>query len=428
MYKMKNILIFPCGSEIALEIYKSLKFSIHFNLIGASSIKDHGEFVYENYIPNLPFHNDKEFVSTLQKIVKEYKIDAIYPAMDLVAFTLKQNEKELNCKVIGSSLKTNEICSSKKLTYEIFKDKIAIPKLFTNLDKAFFPIFIKPVIGYGSRNTFIAKNKEEAQKFLKQKKEVGEFLLCELLENEEYTIDCFSNREGELIFFKARQRARVSNGISVNTFHTQKHYSIFKEYAKIINDTLKPRGAWFFQMKEDKEFKPKLLEVAARFGGSSSLCRAKGVNFAMLTLFDAFEYDIKIEENNYTVELDRALSNNYKIENFSYSTIYVDYDDCILLKDKINYQIISFLFKSLNENKRIILITRHVGDLKKSLKKYRISNLFDKIYHISKEEKKSTYIESTNAIFIDDSFKERNDVKTIHNIPVFSPDMIEVLL
>lgn len=425
---MKNILVFPCGSEIALEIYKALKYSIHFNLIGASSIKDHGEFIYENYIPNLPFHNDERFIPTLKKILKRYKIDAIYPAMDLVAYTLKKNEKELECKIIGSSLKTNKICSSKKLTYEILKNKINIPKIYSDINKAPFPIFIKPEIGYGSRNTFIAKNIHDAKKFLEQKKDVGNFLLCELLTNEEYTIDCFSNKKGELLFSKSRQRARVSNGISVNTFHNNTHEKIFKKYANIINYTLKPRGAWFFQMKEDKNLKPKLLEVAARLGGSSSLCRAKGVNFPLLTLFDAFNYDVTIEENSYEVELDRALSNKYKIKSLVYSTIYIDYDDCILLGNNINSQMISFLFKALNENKKIILITRHSGNLKKSLKSHRILELFDEILHIKNKERKSFYINPKNAIFIDDSFSERNDVRKTHNLPTFSPDMIEVLL
>ena len=57
----KNILVFPCGSEIALEIYKSLKYSIHFNLIGASSVEDHGRFVYENYIGNLPYISQERY-------------------------------------------------------------------------------------------------------------------------------------------------------------------------------------------------------------------------------------------------------------------------------------------------------------------------------------------------------------------------------
>ncbi len=35
---MKNILVFPCGSEIALEVHRSLQYSTHFHLIGANSI------------------------------------------------------------------------------------------------------------------------------------------------------------------------------------------------------------------------------------------------------------------------------------------------------------------------------------------------------------------------------------------------------
>ena len=424
---MKNILVFPCGSEIALEIYKSLEFSTHFTLFGASSVKDHGEFIYKNYIANLPFHNDKNFIPTLKEIVKKYKIDAIYPAMDLVAFTLKQYEKELECKVIGSTLDTTKICASKNETYALFKNKIPLPLIYKTLEEAVFPIFIKPNIGYGSRNIFFAKTLLDAQTFLEQKKDVGDFVLCEYLSQEEYTIDCFSNRHGELLFYKPRQRARISNGISVNTIHTNKHKELFSKIAKEINATLKPQGAWFFQMKEDKNNKPKLLEIAARLGGSSSLCRAKGINFAQLSLFDAFDIDVSIIENSYEVELDRALDNKYKIH-FDFSTIYVDYDDCIIVNEKVNHQIISFLYKAFNENKKIILITRHAGNLENSLKTHRIKQLFDKIIHLNKEQKKSTFIKDINSIFIDDSFIERKDVASIHKIPVFSPDMIEVLL
>jgi hypothetical protein len=44
----KNVLVFPCGSEIGLEVYRSLKHSIHFNLIGANSVDDHGRVVFVN--------------------------------------------------------------------------------------------------------------------------------------------------------------------------------------------------------------------------------------------------------------------------------------------------------------------------------------------------------------------------------------------
>ena len=49
---MKNVLVFPCGSEIGLEIHNALKYSKDFNLFGGSSVDDHGKYVYKNYIPN----------------------------------------------------------------------------------------------------------------------------------------------------------------------------------------------------------------------------------------------------------------------------------------------------------------------------------------------------------------------------------------
>ena len=87
----KNVLIFPCGSEIGLDIFHSLKYSIHFHLIGASSVDDHGKFLYEDYISGLPYANSPEFIPALKKIVQERKIDAVYPTMDSVITILKEN-------------------------------------------------------------------------------------------------------------------------------------------------------------------------------------------------------------------------------------------------------------------------------------------------------------------------------------------------
>lgn len=424
---MKNILVFPCGSEVALEVHRAVRYSRYFKLIGASSVDDHGRFIFENYVGNLPFHDDKNFISELKKVIQTYNIDAIYPAMDLVAFTLKKNEKKLGCKVVGSSLKTTQICSSKKQIYTIFKDTLPTPFIYENTQIAKYPIFIKPEIGYGSRNTYLAKTQEDANNFLQKNKHIGNFLLCEFLPYSEYTIDCFSTKTNELLCVKPRKRARIVNGISVNTYEEKHHKEVFERYAKVINEILKPQGAWFFQMKEDENKAPKLLEIAARFGGSSSLFRAKGINFALLSLFDFFGFDVKILENSYKVEMDRAFSNKYKID-IKYNDIYVDYDDCLIVKDKINHILVSFLYKSLNENKKITLITKHSGDLHKSLKKYRLENLFDKIHHLAKTDKKSDFITSDSAIFIDDSHKERQDVANNKKVFVFSPDMIEALL
>ncbi len=114
----KNILIFPCGSEVALEIHRSLKFSRHVKLFGGSSVNDHGKFIYEKFIGDIPQHNHPDFITKFQSIITENQIDAVYPAMDQVSVTLKRAETQLKTIVIGSALEINEICASKSATYQ----------------------------------------------------------------------------------------------------------------------------------------------------------------------------------------------------------------------------------------------------------------------------------------------------------------------
>ncbi|HNT27661.1 MAG TPA: ATP-grasp domain-containing protein [bacterium] len=425
--KKFKILVFPCGSEIGLEIHRSLRYSAHLDLYGGSSVDDHGRFVFEKYIGGIPFIDSPDVISSLKETIVTYGIDAIYPTMDKVIWKLKAHEEELGCKVISSCLKTTEMCLSKKKTYALLADKTKTPKIFGSLgDVEEYPIFIKPDIGYGTRGVFKAESREKAEGFLSDKKK-EDHVLSEYLPSDEFTVDCFTNRKRELMFVGPRKRWRIVNGISVNTTIEKDEDNEFVNMARLINDTLEFRGAWFFQVKKDKKGHMTLLEVASRLGGSSSLYRGRGINFALLSVYDAFNVDVEILANQYGIEMDRALDNKYKLD-LEYSTIYVDYDDCLLIDNKVNHELLSFLFKALNQKKKIFLLSKHEGDLTASLKTNRLEGIFDRVIQIGKNERKVDHLDPSGAIFIDDSFAERKAVSRQYGIPVFSPDMIETLI
>lgn len=422
---MKRILVFPCGSEIALEIYRSLKYSIHFELIGASSTDDHGKFVYKEYIGGLPYVTSPSFIDAISEIVKEKNIDAIFPAMDLVSEILKRNEQNIGCKVIGSSYETVNICTSKLRMYKFLRHVVKTPHIYSDEDEFSYPVFMKPDVGYGARGTRLITSHEMLQEY---KKEYPDSICCEYLCGNEYTVDCFTDRNGKMLFSAPRLRRRIMNGISVNSIPVEDEQKEFYNIAKAINDNICFRGAWFIQLKRDKDGVLTLLEIAARLGGSSSLYRNKGVNFALLTLFDAFDYDVEVFCNDYKIELDRALDNVYKID-ISYDEVFVDFDDCVLLRSKdVNTELVAFLYQCINEHKKITLLTRHRADIYKTLKMYRLSEVFDRIIHITDGTKKSQYIDNLSSIFIDDSYSERLDVKKHVKIPVFSLDMVKSLI
>ena len=428
----KNILVFPCGSEIALEVYRAVNHSTHFNLIGANSIDDHGQFVFENYIGGLPFITDPDFLEKFGQVIRENNIDAVYPAMDSVIELLKNNEDLLGCKVVSSPIETTQICLSKSRTYKVLENIVKVPKTYTanELVKAGgpFPVFAKPDIGYGSRGAKKISSVEDLKAHLAL---YPSCILSEFLPGKEYTVDCFSSHNGDLLFAAARERCRIMNGISVNTKPVKENAEEFVEFAKRINSAIKFNGAWFYQVKRDANGNLTLLEVASRFGGSSSLFRAQGINFALMSLFDAFDIPVSVLRNGYDVIMDRALDNKYKLD-LKYSEVFVDFDDCIYLEKKfVNDALMAFLYRCVNKGIKVTLLSRHddekLGKLDELLDKLRIRQVFDRIIHLNPSQKKIDSIDNTDSIFIDDSFAERKVVADKFNIPVFSLDMIEAL-
>ena len=133
-------------------------------------------------------------------------------------------------------------------------------------------------------------------------------------------------------------------------------------------------------------------------------------------------------KNDYYVELDRALENKYKTD-IEFDSVYCDYDDCLILdKTKVNIELVKFLYQCINQGKKIYLLSKHDGDLEQELIDFRLDHLFDQVMHITKDSDKADYINNQKAIFIDDSNAERVNIKNKLNLPVFSPEMIDVLL
>jgi hypothetical protein len=343
--------------------------------------------------------------------------------MDSVIASLAGAEKSLGCKVIGSPTETAMTCCSKRQTYEQLVGILRTPKIYESIDEVDdFPVFMKPDVGYGTRGATRISNKGEA---LAHFQEYPGSLILEYLPGREFTVDCFTDRKRHLQFVGPRLRRRVVNGISVNTVPTKNDSERFGELARRINHKMVLRGAWFFQVKEREDGELVLLEVAARIGGSSSLYRNLGVNFALLSIFDAFDEDVVVSVNSFSIEMDRALSNRYKID-LDFDTVYVDLDDTLIVNGQVNADLVGLLYTFLNKGKKLVLLTKHTDDVNQTLAQWRIDRLFDEVIQIGANESKSDHMKHSGAIFIDDSYAERK--KTVERgIPVFSPDACECL-
>lgn len=157
--------------------------------------------------------------------------------------------------------------------------------------------------------------------------------------------------------------------------------------AQTLNDTLEFRGARFFQVKESSDKTPTLMEIAPGVAGTMTLHRNLGVNFALLSVFDAMGLGVDILCNNYDLEVDRALTNRFKTS-LSYQHLYIDLDDCLIYEGKVNLKVITLLYQCLNRNIKLHLLTRHAGSLENTLKQHRLQVLFDEIIQLDRSSTK----------------------------------------
>lgn len=423
--KIYNILVFPAGTEIAFEIHNSLKYFKYVKLFGGTSVSCHADFVFKNIIDGFPFVYEKGFLKYLNKKIKENNIDFIYPAHDDASLFFAENSNKIKARIINSPKETIEICRSKNKTYSFFSNRNYIPKHYLNIDDIIsYPVFVKPSIGQGSFGAELVANRSD---LIRKISDGIVYSICEYLPGDEYTVDCFTDKNGELRSITLRDRERIRNGIAVRSKILNLNSRI-KEIANDINKSLVFNGAWFFQVKKDINDEYKLLEISARIPGTMGVSRNLGINYPLLTFYNFLGYNVDIIKNDIQILVDRSLISRYQI-NIDYSIVYIDFDDCIYMGKNINIKVIAFLYQCVNKGRKIILLTKHNKDIDESLRKFKISkDLFDEIINIGINEEKYKYIVDKDSIFIDDSFSERKRIFEKCHIPVYDLDMIESLL
>lgn len=418
-----NVLVFPAEGNNAVELHNALATCVNIKLFGATSVKRHGRYIYANLIEDIPNISDNRFIDEFNSVLDANAIDVVFPTHDSVALYLAKNRSKIRSKLVLGSLETAEICRSKIKTYELFQNESFMPKrVYEFSDAENLPLFSKPDEGEGSKGACKINTVEELKRI-----DFSNHLITEYLPGREYTIDCFTNYNGELQYFSVRSRDRLSAGVSVSGV-TIKELEPFRTVANIINSKLNFIGLWYFQMREDNFGNPKLMEISTRCAGTMCHTRARGINLPLLSVYTVMGYEVSCQDNDYVVEMDRALIGRYNIS-YIYDNVYIDFDDTITHNGTVNTEVIKYLFQCKNNKKRIILLTRHGNDILRSLNKFCIhENMFDEIIQIMDGKCKSEYINPEKSIFIDNAYNERADVAKVHNIPVFDVDQVEFLI
>jgi hypothetical protein len=418
-----RVLVFPGGTEIGLEIQRALGHLKEVELIGAGSPQDiHGPRAYRQY-RTLPTVGEDGWIDALQALVVDDSVDFIYPAHDEVLVRLADHVSDVSARVIAPSPETCRLTRSKRSTYARLAGAVPVPRLFDDPDDVEdFPVFVKPDRSEGSRGAAVASNADELRQWAAR----GSDLVMEHLPGDEFTVDCFSDRERGLLFARGRSRMRTRSGISVQSRPDGDH-ELFADYGRRIAERIDLRGAWFFQLRDSREGVPTLLEVGPRIAGTMAVHRVLGVNFPLLSIYESLRVPIDLLLVETDVTIDRPLTNRY-CHHLRYSTVYVDLDDTLVVRGEVNVRLVGFLFQCVNEGRRLVLLTRHRHDLEATLASHRLSGLWDAVIRVADGERKADYIVERDAILIDDSFRERREAHAHAGVDTFDSSMVELLV
>ena len=432
MADKENVLVFPSAGYAALQTIKCLKYSPLFHVVAGASYGNHAEFIYSDTIIDLPLIKDPAFLSQMKELIRERNIRYVIPTDDTAALFLKEHEEELHVTVVCSPSETANLCRHKKQTFAALAGEPYVPRVYSasELDGTDnYPVFVKPDSSQGSRGACLVKSREELDRI----PNLDEMVICEYLPGEEYTVDCFTNRDRELLFCNPRIRTRMMNGITVRG----EDVPCDEEFLTVIrglNGKLHFRGYWFTQLKRDRNGKLKLLEISTRFAGTSAISKGKGVNLPLLSLCDFSGRPADLIVNDYRVVCDKTYIDRYRL-GMTYDRVYVDYDDTVTAQSgqAVNPYVIAYLYQCRAKHRRIILVTRHKDtfgeDLHSSFSRLGIAEgLFDEIVELRWNQEKSDFIDHPEgAIFLDNSFAERKKVHDRLKMPVFDITNVDCL-
>lgn len=428
---MTTVLVFGGGTEIGLEIHRSLAPLRDVVVVGAgAAVSSHGPFVFDRW-HTLPSAGCPSWLDELNALIVAEEIEFVFPAHDDALLALAIHRDDVAATVLASPTETCRITRSKRLTYSRLADVVPAPKVHEAPPRTGeFPVFVKPDRGQGSQNAEVIRDANQLACWMER---VGAswddgllgWVCTELLPGPEYTVDCFTDRDRGLLFVGPRERIRTRNGICVSAVAVDDPR--FHELAACIDRELSFHGAWFFQVKRTATGEACLLEVAPRIAGMMGFHRALGVNLPQLTIYEAQRSPVRILPLAATVVADRALVTRYA-HDVAYDRVYVDLDDTLLSPKGVDTRVARFVFQCVNRGVEVVLLTRHSGDLALTLRNHRLTGLFDRVVHVQEGAQKVDHVDPASAVFVDDSFSERAAVADRYGIPTFDGSMIEMLL
>lgn len=223
-----------------------------------------------------------DYIDAVISLCNENNISLIVPTIDTELEKLAQNkeriEKSTRAKVLISDFNAVSVCCDKFKTANFFKEHgFGYPRVITAADleaKNYeFPLFIKPLNGSSSINAFKVNSEKELGFFSEYVKEP---ILQECVSGKEYTVDCFSDFDGNIITVVPRHRIATRSG-EVLKGRIERNAALIEDVKRLLT-AFGFIGQITVQCFLCADGEIKYIEINPRFGGGAPMSIMAGAD------------------------------------------------------------------------------------------------------------------------------------------------------
>lgn len=265
----------------------------------------------------VPRIDSGRYTEAVIEICNEENISLIVPTIDTELLLLSSDkekiEKETQAKLLISDLPVINVCRNKLNTQRFMEEHgFKVPHLYTEEElksgSLKFPLFIKPVDGSSSINTYRADDKTQLDAILTLVKDP---MVQDYMEGEEYTIDVFLDFDSNIITMVPRLRMATRSG-EIAKGRIIKDAGIMEDVTRLMNE-LKPIGHITVQCRKTNRG-IEYIEINPRFGGGAPMSIMAGAdsckNLYRLLKGEVLTYNEDYRENVTFLRFDSSIMLN----------------------------------------------------------------------------------------------------------------------
>lgn len=243
----------------------------------------------------VPRVTDSEYINILKKYCIDNDISIVIPTID-TELNILAKVKEIFLKDdIFIAISAKDICDIfylKNSTEKFFIDNhMDTPRGVVDIKSCTYPIFAKLNNSSCSIGAQIVYTPEVAKELSSDKN----YVFQEFIKGEEFTVDTFVDKKGNVISVVPRQRLEVRAG-EVSKAKTVKDQIIIKAVKNLCSKIKGAYGCITIQLFRTYD-KIVFIEINPRFGGGYPLSPLSGANFAEYLIKDYLDIPLKYDEN-----------------------------------------------------------------------------------------------------------------------------------